>query len=175
MKQLFCSVCNREFSEDNFLQSHMGLHTGERPFGCDLCGKAFTQPASLQDHIKRHSDERSFKCSVCGKGFKRATERKKHEVLHARPLSKIHLPDRLKPGHRDYVATETDLLQQATGSIQGGENTMVIEVECSDLVADQIVLTTIDPSQIVEQQHQSILMSDSDRNNIPETVVDFGQ
>ncbi|XP_046544555.1 uncharacterized protein LOC124254751 [Haliotis rubra] len=156
---LYCSVCKHGFSNNHALQSHMGIHTGERPFGCDICGKAFAKATLRQDHMRRHSEQMVHKCSFCGKGFKRTNDRKKHELRHERKMRKLHLPDRLKPGHKDNVAAqqERDILQEATESIRDAESTSVMDVEMGDVeeprvLTEHVVLTTIDSSQISEQQ-----------------------
>uniref|UniRef100_A0A8C6WFR0 C2H2-type domain-containing protein n=1 Tax=Neogobius melanostomus TaxID=47308 RepID=A0A8C6WFR0_9GOBI len=37
-----CFVCNKRFGTKQNLQSHIRIHTGERPFSCSICNKTFT-------------------------------------------------------------------------------------------------------------------------------------
>ncbi|XP_046380133.2 uncharacterized protein LOC124151618 [Haliotis rufescens] len=118
VKQHICQTCTRVFRDGITLQSHAGLHTGERPFDCVKCGKAFTKQRNLTDHLKRHFEELDYKCSICGKGFKRRTELRKHEKRHAGgkgTLQRYTLGPEMKPKEplREAIITDHEL-DQAT-------------------------------------------------------------
>lgn len=60
-----CSYCGKIFTQNNHLQQHVRIHTGERPYVCHLCNTAFHQQGSLSVHYRIHTGERPFKCHLC--------------------------------------------------------------------------------------------------------------
>lgn len=45
-----CPVCDKWQRSKAILESHMRMHTGEKPFACEVCSKQF----SLKSNWKRH-------------------------------------------------------------------------------------------------------------------------
>ena len=77
-RPFFCEVCKRTFSLKSTLFSHMSVHTRERPFFCDICMKAFIKKKHLVDHMQSHSGQRPCICKVCNKSFSRKSNLNKH-------------------------------------------------------------------------------------------------
>ena len=51
---------------------------------CPMCDKAFTRNFHLKSHILSHNGERPHECPECGKSFTRLNDRKRHQKLHAK-------------------------------------------------------------------------------------------
>ncbi|CAH8462220.1 unnamed protein product [Dicrocoelium dendriticum] len=51
---LSCPHCSRLFSRPSHLDTHIRIHTGERPHECCLCGRNFNQASNLRRHLSSH-------------------------------------------------------------------------------------------------------------------------
>ena len=104
---LNCKVCGTMFKRRRYLERHMSIHTGEKPFNCSFCGKKFRIKNEHKMHELRHKGElpqcpvcsgrypilrkhmlihstESYKhvCSICQKACRTADNLKKHMLAH---------------------------------------------------------------------------------------------
>ncbi|XP_066254720.1 zinc finger protein 652-like isoform X31 [Euwallacea similis] len=94
-----CCVCGKTYTSAPFLEDHVRMHAGSRPFMCEKCGRTFTSNSYLKTHMSVHRKVPEYRCTVCGKDYmNRAAlylhEKEKHpEVI-----------GRIKRGARKIVA-----------------------------------------------------------------------
>lgn len=64
-----CKHCGKRFPNNRTLETHIRVHTGERPFKCQHCEKSFSQRGNLINHTRIHSNPRIYRCEICNKRF----------------------------------------------------------------------------------------------------------
>lgn len=71
---LVCSQCGIHLYHARDMNSHMHIHSEDKPYICqnDGCRRAFKRSFELAVHIKTHDPEKTFICEVCNKIYKNA-------------------------------------------------------------------------------------------------------
>lgn len=44
--------CDKVFTRLLYIENHIRIHNGERPFICNFCGMSFTQTGNLNKHLQ---------------------------------------------------------------------------------------------------------------------------
>ncbi|XP_047204484.1 zinc finger protein OZF-like [Girardinichthys multiradiatus] len=81
-KPFCCDLCGQRFSLKHHLSTHMRIHTGQKPFCCDLCGQRFTHKVSLNTHMRIHLGQKPFCCDDCGQRFTQRANLSTHMRVH---------------------------------------------------------------------------------------------
>ncbi|CAL8347447.1 unnamed protein product [Merluccius merluccius] len=81
-RRFVCTYCGKCFTSSRSLETHVRVHTGERPYSCAQCGKRFTQSGHLKTHQSVHTGERPFACEHCGKRFAGKQNLRIHQQKH---------------------------------------------------------------------------------------------
>ncbi|KAK2090694.1 hypothetical protein P7K49_031951 [Saguinus oedipus] len=53
-----CSYCRKFFHSNFYLNIHLRMHTGEKPYKCEFCDYGAAQKTSLRCHLERHHKEK---------------------------------------------------------------------------------------------------------------------
>lgn len=77
-----CSLCPKRFTRKEYVNVHMRIHAGIRPFICEMCARPFVKRQDLIRHKSIHSDEKNYSCPECNKKFKRSTDVHAHMRTH---------------------------------------------------------------------------------------------
>ena len=67
IKSFSCTRCEMSFTSMEELTSHCETHKTAVEHLCDVCGKCFAQKSHLTTHLGIHSGERPFKFNICDK------------------------------------------------------------------------------------------------------------
>ncbi|GFN91087.1 Zinc finger protein [Plakobranchus ocellatus] len=79
-----CQLCRRTFDRAPDLKVHVCPNGVEKPYVCPSCGQTFAKNIHLKRHLATHSGLKPYPCWVCGKRFSRSDHLKRHtQSIHA--------------------------------------------------------------------------------------------
>ncbi|CAL8129169.1 unnamed protein product [Orchesella dallaii] len=79
-----CLWCDKSFGSMDYMFTHYGAHTNEKPHFCKKCpNESFsTNPALRLHDYKKHGDKNKYKCEICNKSFFSSYKLKRHMIVH---------------------------------------------------------------------------------------------
>ncbi|XP_068247240.1 zinc finger protein 271-like isoform X2 [Palaemon carinicauda] len=88
VKGHLCTICDKKFTRNSSLVSHMASHI-DKTFSekdgkpqCSVCHKTFQAKRYLIDHMRLHSDNQTYVCQCCNRKFLRKSHLKLHMEIH---------------------------------------------------------------------------------------------
>ncbi|XP_055381640.1 zinc finger protein 1-like [Condylostylus longicornis] len=87
-----CHMCDKSYQYSKSLKEHIDLihKCTEKNFKCPTCDKGFTKQWKLNTHLKVHTDERPYICTICVMTFKWKKNLSRHLIrVHNVRLSEI--------------------------------------------------------------------------------------
>ena len=58
-------TCWKTFKYKSALATHIGVHTGEKPFSLNICDKSFVRKGDLTKHKLTHFGQKIYQRGVC--------------------------------------------------------------------------------------------------------------
>lgn len=77
-----CKRCHNSFPDRYTYKLHAKTHEGEKCYRCDVCPYASISARHLESHLLIHTDQKPFVCSHCDQAFRQKQLLKRHENLY---------------------------------------------------------------------------------------------
>ncbi|CRK92778.1 CLUMA_CG006267, isoform A [Clunio marinus] len=80
-----CRRCDNEFPDRYSYKIHAKTHDGEKCYRCELCAYASISARHLESHMLIHTDQKPFSCQYCEQTFRQKQLLKRHENIYHNP------------------------------------------------------------------------------------------
>lgn len=80
-----CKRCNNSFPDRYTYKLHAKTHEGEKCYRCDVCPYASISARHLESHLLIHTDQKPFVCTDCNQSFRQKQLLKRHINLYHNP------------------------------------------------------------------------------------------
>lgn len=80
-----CKRCGNSYPDRYTYKLHAKTHEGEKCYKCDVCPYASISARHLESHLLIHTDQKPFVCAHCDQAFRQKQLLKRHENLYHNP------------------------------------------------------------------------------------------
>ena len=81
-KNFQCIFCGSTFIRLGYLNNHLQVHSGDKPYFCPICRKRFSSNDYMLTHSYRHHMDKEHHCLVCGEVYFDVEKFTKHCHTH---------------------------------------------------------------------------------------------
>ncbi|XP_045200642.2 gastrula zinc finger protein XlCGF7.1-like isoform X2 [Mercenaria mercenaria] len=78
--------CNKKFSSQSLVESHVKFHSQRQKFPCEICNKEYSSKETRKQHMLIHTRVREITrhhCEICNETFNRKKDLRNHMLLHS--------------------------------------------------------------------------------------------
>lgn len=162
-----CKLCPYASITQRHLDSHMLIHTDEKPFVCEICEVAFRQKQLLNRHVNLYHNEeykppstreKVHVCPHCNRSFSFKGNLMRHMEVHD-PFSRHESEKlKLKLGRMNRLKPDGTVIQYSTDDLSDGEqlSTDIIDTKATveqEITSDEYMLYPEDDEQQGEIQY----------------------
>ena len=113
-----CDLCPYTSISQRHLESHMLVHTDQKPFVCQHCDQSFRQKQLLKRHVNLYHNpnyippqprEKTHECPECGRTFRHKGNLIRHLAIHDPEASAAEKQLALKLGRETKVSVSTTI------------------------------------------------------------------
>lgn len=175
-----CDICPYASISARHLESHMLIHTDQKPFLCDQCDQSFRQKQLLKRHQNLYHNpsyvpppprEKTHECPECSRAFRHKGNLIRHMAIHDPDLSIQEKQLALKLGRQKKIQVidgqQVEVMPQLESDEEDDEDSDMMAVEGSD-GQQYVVLEVI---QLADGEEQAMVVSDGNSELLGESIL----